>query len=173
MKKNKKLKLTKKQIEEIRAKRQIEEDKRKIRQELNSKKMTKAYIKAGYLDKKLKKLGHETYDQYISSAHWIKFKEEVLDTLFYNGCIACDYPLFDFHHLTYRRLGNECLSDVIPLCKRCHDAVHKVSLLYNIGVYDIEKSLSKVFNWSLGRVRDKIRYFLIQRYQDEFLYGKP
>lgn len=30
----------------------------------------------------------------------------------------------DVHHLTYKRLGNERMDDLAPLCRACHDELH-------------------------------------------------
>jgi hypothetical protein len=165
----KKKKPTRKQIETC----LFEEQKKRGQDIEDSKRVNKVWLKSGYLNRKLRKIGYKNHQEYIKSDYWVNFKNKVLDNLFYGSCIVCENSEFDFHHLTYRRLGNECLSDVIPLCKKCHYIVRLTGQRYNIGMYDIESAIVKAFKWPLWRVREKIRYFLVQRYHDEFLYGKP
>jgi hypothetical protein len=30
----------------------------------------------------------------------------------------------DIHHLTYRRMGDECLFDLVAVCRECHEKCH-------------------------------------------------
>jgi 5-methylcytosine-specific restriction endonuclease McrA len=32
----------------------------------------------------------------------------------------------DLHHRSYSRLGAERWSDIVPVCRRCHDAIHAI-----------------------------------------------
>lgn len=42
-------------------------------------------------------------------------------------CLVCRATRreIQLHHITYENLGNERYSDVIALCKLCHDNLHK------------------------------------------------
>lgn len=46
------------------------------------------------------------------------------------SCVVCEHPWSerrgDLHHRTYARLGAEQDSDLIPMCRRCHDRLHDV-----------------------------------------------
>lgn len=64
------------------------------------------------------------YKRYIASSKWY-YKR--MDALEFHGkkCKACgSVQKLDVHHLTYDRLGNEFLSDLIILCRPCHDEEH-------------------------------------------------
>lgn len=63
------------------------------------------------------------YAAYLKGDHWRNFRAEVL--AFWGGrCAICADAAKDVHHNTYVRIGNERLTDVIPLCRPCHKRVH-------------------------------------------------
>ena len=68
------------------------------------------------------------YAAYIRSAAWTRKKKEFrLSKRCKHRCSKCgekDAPL-DIHHLTYERLGNELVTDLIELCRACHWITHK------------------------------------------------
>lgn len=43
------------------------------------------------------------------------------------GHLCLSRDRLEVHHLTYARLGNERLADLITVCKKCHSAIHKQS----------------------------------------------
>lgn len=77
-----------------------------------------------------------TYEAYLKSVHWQHFRKRYYNSkLFHskthfggiNGkCVCCQEPnkILDLHHITYKRLGQEKLWDVIPACQDCHKDVH-------------------------------------------------
>jgi 5-methylcytosine-specific restriction endonuclease McrA len=70
---------------------------------------------------------YEEYRDYLKSDKW-KFIRSVRFNLDDGLCQHCGIGLNDTeahcHHLTYARLGDEDISDVVTLCRSCHDAVH-------------------------------------------------
>jgi len=64
------------------------------------------------------------YKAYINSAPWQikKWERAKLDRFICQGCGAEDWPL-DCHHLTYERLGEEEMDDLVTLCRSCHELV--------------------------------------------------
>ena len=61
------------------------------------------------------------YHKYMASREWALKKEEVKERA--GGiCERChDAPLQSTHHLTYERLGGECVdTDLLGLCNPCH-----------------------------------------------------
>lgn len=60
------------------------------------------------------------YQRYLASRPWALLKEQVRERSggFCEHCHAA--PHQDTHHLTYERLGNESLSDLMALCRDCH-----------------------------------------------------
>lgn len=67
----------------------------------------------------------ESYRKYRETDKYKQKKEQVLrrDGLQCQLCGTGKNLLV--HHITYRRLGNEPLEDLITLCENCHKAVHK------------------------------------------------
>lgn len=49
-------------------------------------------------------------------------------------CRACHAPRTDLHHRTYVRLGCERLRDLVPLCRRHHEALHGLQRRYDYSV---------------------------------------
>ena len=77
----------------------------------------------------------EVYDHYLNSASW-KTKQKIVLERDGNQCI-CGKEALHVHHKTYERLkmtlnskeepvfiGEELLSDLVALCKSCHDEIH-------------------------------------------------
>lgn len=77
--------------------------------------------------------------EYLRSAHWQEFVR-VIREFWGNKCAMCNKPGKDGHHRTYERLGYELLTDVILLCRECHDKHHSVLLASGNGVIDITDS---------------------------------
>jgi hypothetical protein len=48
-------------------------------------------------------------------------------------CAVCWDPHVDLHHKTYRRLGEELLDDLVPLCRDHHDELHERGLDFYKG----------------------------------------
>lgn len=66
------------------------------------------------------------YGEYLRSAHWYHVRE-VMIKYAKNRCQICDSdekPLH-VHHRNYKDLGEEHPSDLIVVCDRCHDHIHK------------------------------------------------
>jgi len=80
---------------------------------------------------KVKRLGkgREYYD-YIQSDSWKSVKLRYIESRYPKNCYFCDdawNKSFHFHHRTYKRLGRELLSGIVPICRRCHEAVHEMN----------------------------------------------
>lgn len=67
------------------------------------------------------------YKAYIKSDKWKKKREQVF-RFYGKRCYACRKPerILHVHHLTYDRLGNENVRDLIPLCVPCHKEVTRL-----------------------------------------------
>ena len=65
------------------------------------------------------------YAEYIRSAAWREKRLAVI--LRCRGiCERCGlWPVVNVHHLTYERLGDEPLSDLLGVCVRCHEELHQ------------------------------------------------
>jgi hypothetical protein len=70
-----------------------------------------------------RRLDGQSYDDYLSSPHWLQFKSRYFEKKA-RECDLCGDPAVELHHITYRNLGRERLQDVVPLCRFCHEGTH-------------------------------------------------
>ncbi len=60
------------------------------------------------------------YHKYLASREWALLKEQVKDRA-KNKCERCKNGACEVtHHITYERIGRECLEDLLGLCQECH-----------------------------------------------------
>ena len=64
------------------------------------------------------------YKGYLKSKEWRTKKMEALFLARYK-CRDCGADYEEVHHLTYARVGYERMSDLVVLCRRCHEKRHK------------------------------------------------
>lgn len=72
--------------------------------------------------------GREWYRQvYLQSDEWRALRSLAIETAS-RRCADCgirdETKSLDVHHLTYERLGDELLKDLIVVCRGCHSARH-------------------------------------------------
>jgi hypothetical protein len=68
---------------------------------------------------------YDSYEDYIKSPEWAE-KRKIVMQMWCNRCALCNIgatPL-DLHHRTYDRVGNELVTDLVPLCRNCHAKFH-------------------------------------------------
>ncbi len=112
---------------------------------------------------RLKVLGM-TYAQYLASDHWKEVRRRYKASDLPQDCLGCGESRVDLHHRTYTRLGFEQLTDLIPLCRECHQKVHDY-LLENYADYhlayvkDTHKILRITFGWTRKQTREKFDPF--------------
>jgi hypothetical protein len=69
------------------------------------------------------------YVEYLNSPAWkstrIRFYKSKYNK---NECYICKKKgiCLDLHHKTYERLGKERLTDLVQLCRKCHEAIHVI-----------------------------------------------
>ncbi len=104
---------------------------------------------------KLAELGFGSYEEYLNSPHWRKFKSDYSQSGRTNACVVCRSPFVELHHHTYERLGAELFDDVTPLCRKHHDGVHewlkttgKVFVTYTFQAVEYLKSQEVVIKRS-------------------------
>lgn len=80
------------------------------------------------------------YKRRLEQDDW---KKEIIPSLkayWSNRCAACnvtgDQAILDGHHRTYDRFGHEDFTDIILLCRRCHNLFHE-----NVKVDEKQKGL--------------------------------
>ena len=82
-------------------------------------------------------MDYMNYYDYIKSEKWQQKRKEYYSSNLYKNlkgsgkwncyCCECNNKPLDLHHRTYKRLGNENISiDLIPVCRNCHDKIHKL-----------------------------------------------
>lgn len=62
---------------------------------------------------------------YLKSAKWDTLRKAILkrDSYTCQGCHSTSVSL-EVHHISYIRLGSELPSDLISVCRSCHQAIH-------------------------------------------------
>ena len=67
-----------------------------------------------------------TYREYLRTPHWQGLRRQVRERA-EGKCevLWCNRQGRDTHHLTYERIGNERLDDLVLLCRRCHCLAHR------------------------------------------------
>ena len=65
------------------------------------------------------------YETYIKSDAWKAKREKVLEFWGHQCATCCNVNELHVHHRTYERLGNELLTDLLPLCVYCHELFHE------------------------------------------------
>lgn len=69
---------------------------------------------------------NRSYEEYLRSGEW-KHKREIARRRALGRCEFCGGAMAHVHHVRYpKRLGDEPLSDLIAVCKSCHDKSHGV-----------------------------------------------
>lgn len=64
------------------------------------------------------------YKNYLSSPEWKAKKLSILKRDDYK-CRSCGSNiLLHVHHITYKRIGKERLSDLVTVCANCHKELH-------------------------------------------------
>lgn len=91
------------------------------------------YYKKSYSIRKIKKLKTMPYKDYLKTQHWELARSAVL-TRDEQRCADCgkskhEKPL-EVHHITYIRRGKENLTDMMTLCRECHQERHFVSTAF-------------------------------------------
>lgn len=68
----------------------------------------------------------QTYDKYLKTNHWKSLRKTIAERDKYT-CQLCKgifKSKFNIHHLTYKRIGHELLTDLIFYCEICHSIAH-------------------------------------------------
>lgn len=65
------------------------------------------------------------YKEYLLSDHWVEFSFYIKNKI--NSCQLCSSKTkLQLHHNNYDCLYNEKESDVVVLCKKCHEKFHNI-----------------------------------------------
>lgn len=66
----------------------------------------------------------EYREEYLNSNEWKTLRSKILST----GCkCQCcnDQDAIDVHHMVYRNIVDVKVSDLVPVCRECHNLLHK------------------------------------------------
>jgi hypothetical protein len=95
------------------------------------------------------------YKAYLQSTAWAKKRRRLITNNADADCYCChtshsyETPL-DLHHLTYERLGNELDTDLVPVCRKCHDLIHSIAKSQKLKITEATDKAREI-------VRDRIR----------------
>jgi hypothetical protein len=106
---------------------------------------------------RLANLGFDSYDDYLRSDHWQEFRKRYRESHLPQSCLGCRSARYELHHHTYERLGKEILMDVMPLCRDCHEKVHRYAKENGFGVRDTPRMLREIFGWTKGELKRRLR----------------
>jgi hypothetical protein len=120
------------------------------------------------LQARLVALGVKSYAAYLRSKHWQDFRTRYRQSGLPQCCAVCDGAKVSLHHVNYNRLGHEELSDVVPLCRGHHKAVHALLSEGKFGVGHTQWIIAKLRgefvrippskgNWRMHRERSKAK----------------
>lgn len=96
---------------------------------------------------KVKYNRHEYRTEYLRSKEWKSLRETILSTEC--TCQICkQVEATDVHHFVYRNLVDVTVSDLLPVCRKCHNQIHKAidSGWISQKVEDIEDIKKKTLN---------------------------
>lgn len=92
----------------------------------------------------------KVYKDYLRTKHWRLLREKIAKLYDYS-CADCGKSIvegYEIHHLTYKRIGNEKIDDLVCLCKDCHEKRTK----------DIKEKKERNKKLSNAKLSDKIKY---------------
>lgn len=69
--------------------------------------------------------GYADYEEYLASSKWARKRTAVLERD-QDLCQAClNRQATEVHHLTYERIFDEPMFDLVAICRPCHERLHK------------------------------------------------
>lgn len=91
-----------------------------------------------------------TFSSYYSTPEWERTRLRIFNRDAY-VCQACKGVSECVHHITYERLGEENDVDLISLCVRCHDEVHRRQNLFFFSFRLTPNEVISLWEWSFDR----------------------
>jgi len=83
---------------------------------------------------------------YLESDAWQNIRKKILNRD-NNKCVVCGTSSnLDIHHITYERVGNEDVDDLVTVCRKHHNEIHK-----KYG-YDYDKKFPVIFSENSNNV---------------------
>ena len=72
---------------------------------------------------KVKYTRTEYRQEYLQSGEWKTLRDCVMSTK--PDCQCCGLIASDVHHMVYRNIVDIRISDLIPVCRKCHNYIHQ------------------------------------------------
>jgi hypothetical protein len=74
------------------------------------------------MENKVKYTRTEYRSEYLQSEDWKRLRNQILATA--PDCQCCGKSANDVHHMVYRNLVDVKVTDLLPVCRTCHDYIH-------------------------------------------------
>lgn len=96
------------------------------------------------------------YNKYLNTEHWGYQRKRIARSRKYTceKCGIVNKQHFHIHHLTYKRIGNEKPTDLVFLCKGCHENLHKTEITEFLGNISFLPSLKSKVEYTLRCKKD-------------------
>jgi len=95
----------------------------------------------------------KTYENYLTTKHWKELRLKVAERDKYT-CQKCQGTflyVFQIHHNTYKRIGNESLKDLSFYCNKCHAIIHNDKK----NKKDFNRSYSALINQKMSKMSEE------------------
>jgi hypothetical protein len=84
------------------------------------------------------------YQVYLDSPAWSAKRREYKASGLPQTCLVCGDHRVDLHHLTYKRVGAERLTDLAPLCRVHHYGAHEHHRATGLSLYSATQQYIKL-----------------------------
>lgn len=105
---------------------------------------------------KCQSYGFASYQDYLASERWTAFRTRAMHHWGYK-CLLCQRTPIMMHHTSYARICDESVTDVIPLCKTHHRAIHEYHRRTMTGVSRIVEAVCEVVGCSVTMAKVILR----------------
>ncbi|MBX7224279.1 MAG: hypothetical protein K1Y36_30470 [Blastocatellia bacterium] len=78
---------------------------------------------------RLEELAAMSYDEYLQTPEWLWNRQQHLELTNFRCQVCNKNRLLEVYHRSHRNRGQEGFSELIALCKKCHDLLQKESRL--------------------------------------------
>ena len=90
-----------------------------------------------------------SYHEYLNSQMWSSIREQLKSFPEFKKCYCCDKKgKVEMHHKHYRNLFKKEIryhrESILPLCRKCHQEVHDLSLENDWGLRQAARRLRKL-----------------------------
>lgn len=107
------------------------------------------------------------YEAYINSMDWWRKRRQYRRSRYPQFCLVCKSPRFQLHHRTYKNLGRERVSGLVPLCDVDHEAFHVFYEANKKPGYHLWQATSDFLEQQAGIRCERRRYIFPEAVPDE------